>query len=96
MKSNHHHKVNETRTRSILKALTSKVIEVVVDTALVGEILHLLGVSNAFEIGGSFAVAVEVLCAVTNYFNDRLWNKIQWGREVEDAEETIKDKVEHL
>jgi uncharacterized membrane protein len=32
-------------------------------------------------------VLIEFLCAVATYINERLWNKIQWGREVEDVYE---------
>ena len=96
MCNNHEHKVNETRTRSLFKTLTARIIEIIVDTFLIGSVYFLIGIPHAYEIAGGISIVIEFLCALTNYLNDRLWNKIQWGREVEDVEETIKDKVELL
>jgi len=95
MKSNHKHKVNETRVRSLCKTITARIIEVIVDTLLIGTIYLLLNVSHAYELAGGISLTVEFLCAVTGYFNDRIWNKINWGREVEDLEEET-DTIEHL
>jgi uncharacterized membrane protein len=70
------HRVDETHARSIAKGVTGRLIEIAVDTA----ILVLLGI-NPFESVG-VAVALEGLCFATCYFNERLWNKVSWGRRV--------------
>ena len=94
--SNHKHKVEDARKRSILKALTGNGFEIIIDTLLIGSVLHLLEMPYAFGFAGIFSVVTEFLCFVTNYFNDRAWNKIQWGRVVEDIDEFDTNKVEHL
>lgn len=96
MTSNHKHKVNDTKLRSVLKTFSSRIIEVAVDTFLIGSVYTFFHVPHAYELATGMAVAIEVLCALTNYLNDRLWNQIQWGREVEDIEKEDTNKVEHL
>jgi len=96
MKQNHKHKVNETHLRSILKAVTSRIIEIAVDTLLIGTIYAFLGIPNSYELASGIAISIEMLCALTSYINDRLWNKISWGREVKDIEEDNTNQVEHL
>lgn len=86
MSSCHRHRVNEIRKRSILKTITSRIIETIVDTLLIGSVYFFLGVPNSYELASALSIAIEVLCTLTTYLNDRLWNKIQWGREVEDIE----------
>ena len=82
----HEHKVTETRLRSFCKSFLGYILEVVVDTCVIGFGLTLLGLPSeqAWLGGGVLAMATEVLCFFTHYFNERLWNKIQWGRKVED------------
>lgn len=100
MKHNHNHKVNETRRRSLLKALSGYIFEVTVDTFIIGIGLKLLGqfeTGAAFAGGFTLAAITEVLCFVSHYINDRLWNKVQWGRQVEDVEEEFdSNRIEHL
>lgn len=84
---NHHHKheVNETRKRSLAKAISFRIIEFVVDVI----ILLILIRSGLPElvIAGLGAMLVESSCGVGYYFWERLWNRINWGREVKDVEE---------
>jgi len=92
----HHHKVEDTRKRSLLKALTGNGLEIIIDTILIGTVLNLLGMPHPYEFAGAFSVVTEIMCFITNYMNDRVWNKIQWGRKVEDIEEEDTNRVEHL
>lgn len=88
----HKHKVSETKTRSLLKAVTARVLEVFVDTLLLGTIYSFFGIHSPYELALGLSVLIEFLCAVATYINERLWNKIQWGREVEDVyEDRTKD-----
>jgi len=70
-------KVNETKTRSIFKGITARVIEVLVDTVI---IISLLGVDIHVSLG--IAILIEGLCFLANYINERLWNFTDWGRHV--------------
>lgn len=70
------HRVDETHKRSIVKGITGRTIEIVVDAT----ILSLFGL-NIFESVG-VAILIEGLCFVSNYFNERLWNKVSWGRHI--------------
>jgi uncharacterized membrane protein len=72
----HKQRVNETHKRSLLKGVSMRVIEVSVDTAL----LTFLGVPIFESIGAS--IGIEALCFLVCYINERIWNKIQWGRKV--------------
>ena len=96
MKCNHSHKVNETRKRSLLKAFTGYIFEVIVDTLIIGTALSIMGFETEVAYVGGFVIAgvTEVLCFLSHYVNDRLWNKVQLGREVEDVEETNTGRVE--
>jgi len=80
----HKHKVNETRVRSLLKTASARTLEIVVDTLIVGSIYNFFEIPHAYELAAGISVLIEVLCALVNYINERLWNKVQWGREVVD------------
>ena len=94
----HKHKVEDTRKRSLLKALTGNGLEVIFDTIIFGFIFVTLGMElpEAAGIGFGLSIMVEILCAITNYFNDRAWNKIQWGRKVEDVSYVVKGLEEGI
>ena len=87
-------KVNETRKRSLLKAISFRVIEVGVDTGIIylafsnldkiGELLHLSHLEAAFGL----AVVVELMCMLLHFLFERIWNKIDYGRQI------IEDKCD--
>ena len=72
----HKHKIYETRLRSFLKALNGRVLEVLVDAA----ILRVLGIPFLEGIGVS--ILIEAACFGISYGIERLWNKISWGRRI--------------
>jgi len=88
MSCHHDHTVNETRTRSLLKAISGRIIEVTVGALVFGTLLSFLvpGMQNPYIAGLGLNIVEETICFVVSYFTDRAWNKIQWGREVEDIE----------
>jgi len=92
----HGHKVEDTRLRSALKALTGNGLEVIFDTLLLMPLLVYLGmpIHEAIGLGVGISVVVEILCFITNYFNDRAWNRIQWGRKVIDIEDGRREESE--
>jgi uncharacterized membrane protein len=69
-------KVDETHKRSLFKGISMRILEITIDTIL----LSVLG----FGIERSLAVsiAIEGLCFVIHYINERMWNKISWGRKI--------------
>jgi hypothetical protein len=73
----HSRKVNETKARSFLKAGSTRVAEVIIDTIL----LKLVGVPVLEGIG--LSIAIEIACFGLCYVGERLWNKVQWGRKIE-------------
>jgi uncharacterized membrane protein len=72
----HKHEVSETHKRSLLKGISSRVVEVLVDTA----IISLAGVAPEVSLG--LSIAVEASCFVLCYVIERIWNRIQWGRKI--------------
>lgn len=69
-------KVYETRTRSLLKAVSFRVIEVVVDTFILS-----FFVDTHIALG--LAIALEFICLVLHYLFERIWNRTQFGRVIE-------------
>lgn len=68
-------KINETRKRSLLKGLTQRIVEISVDTL----ILSFFATPHTALI---LAVTIEFLCWGVHYLNERLWNRIDYGREI--------------
>lgn len=92
-------KIEDTRLRSLLKTVTSNLEEVLVDTVIIGSILTLLGLPYAFAYGTGLSLVVETICGFIHYFNDRLWNRISWGRKAllsKNQKEEDTNRVEHL
>jgi len=87
MSCSHKHKVNETRARSFSKAIFGRIIEIAIGTLIFGTILSLLGFPSPYQLGFSLNVLEELLCFTVTYFTERIWNKIDWGRNIEDVED---------
>ena len=81
-------RINETRKRSLLKAVSFRIIEIGVDTGLIylvfshldaiAEFLHLSYLQTAFCL----AVILELICLALHYFFERLWNRTDYGRDI--------------
>ena len=67
-------KVNETRVRSLLKAVSFRIIGVAVDTVILS-----VFVTPAIALG--LAVVLELTCFALHYCFERVWNRIDYGRE---------------
>jgi len=91
----HKHKVEDTRARSILKALTGRALEISIGSFVIAFVF-----TANLALSASVALINEGFCAVVCYFNDRAWNRIQWGRKVEDIDvwnkEYSKKVVEYI
>ena len=68
-------RVNESRKRSLLKAVSFRIIEVAIDTAILS---YFVSAPVAFGL----SVGLEVLCLLSHYIFERLFNRINYGREV--------------
>ena len=68
-------KVYETRVRSLLKAVSFRVIEITVDT-------FILSFFVAIPVALILAILLEVVCFLLHYSFERAWNKIDFGRYV--------------
>ena len=66
-------KVHETRTRSLLKALSFRIIEIAVDT-------FILSFFVTVPVALGLAIALEVTCFLLHFGFERVWNKIHFGR----------------
>ena len=68
-------KINETRKRSLLKAVSFRIIEIGLDTLILS---FFMTPAIAFGV----AVAVEVMCLALHFIFERLWNKTDYGGEI--------------
>jgi len=68
-------KINETRKRSLLKAISFRVFEIGLDTLILS---FFITPAIAFAV----AVAVEVMCLILHYIFERIFNRISYGREI--------------
>ena len=68
-------KVNETRKRSLLKSTSFRVVEITIDSLILS-----FFITPAIAIG--IAIAIEGICWGAQYVSERVWNKINYGREI--------------
>jgi len=87
----HKHKVEDTRARSILKALTGRALEISIGSFVIAFVF-----TANLALSASVALINEGFCAFVCYFNDRAWNRIQWGRKVEDVKDDSSYVVKGL
>lgn len=66
-------RINETRKRSLLKAVSFRIIEIVLDTLILSIFLEI-------HIALGLAIGLECICLGLHYGFERVFNKIQWGR----------------
>ena len=67
--------INETRRRSLLKAISFRAIEIGLDTIILSFFIEA-------HIAFGLSVAIEVLCMIAHYIFERLWNRVSYGREI--------------
>lgn len=68
-------RINETRKRSLFKAISFRIIEIALDTLILS---FFITPAVAFGV----AVSLEVLCLALHYAFERIWNKTDYGREI--------------
>lgn len=69
-------KVNETKKRSLLKAITFRVIEIAFDTII-------LSIFVDVHVAFGLAIVLELTCFALHYVFERIWNHIDYGREIQ-------------
>lgn len=70
-------KVNETKTRSLVKAISFRIVEITADTLLLTLVFGL-----AIHHSLMASIGIEFMCFCLHYVAERLWNQIHWGREI--------------
>jgi len=61
--------------RSLLKSISFRIIEIVIDSLILS-----IFVQPAVAIG--LAIGLESICLILHFFFERVWNHIQYGREI--------------
>lgn len=74
-----HHSHGESNRRSIVKTITWRVIASL-DTTVIAYFVTGGDITKAISIGG-FEVITKM---VFYYFHERVWNKVTWGKRIED------------
>ena len=70
-------KIHETRARSLLKAVSFRIVEIAVDTLILSFFVDT-------HIAVMLAIALEFVCFVLHYLFERVWNKTDFGRHIID------------
>lgn len=83
MSCEHKHKVSETRKRSLLKTISGRILEILIGTTVFGTILFFLGFPSPYQLGFALNLLEELICLKVTYLTERIWNRIQWGRKIE-------------
>ena len=68
-------RVNETRKRSLAKAVSFRIIEVAVDTLILSCFVEVF-------VAVGLSIILEFICLILHYIFERAFNLIQWGREI--------------
>lgn len=68
-------RINETRKRSLLKAVSFRIIEITATTLA----LH-FGLGEEWSIAIGWAVVLETMCLILHYGFERMFDRVQWGR----------------
>jgi uncharacterized membrane protein len=75
-KKKRHRKVNETPMRSFIKTMGFRIVEILLDTL----ILQIISENTALNLVVS--IMIEGLCWLLSFIWERIWNRIDFGREI--------------
>ena len=64
----------ESRTRSLIKAITYRVVIIICDFVAV------YFFTRRIEIAVGFVIISNIYTTVAYYFHERIWNNIKWGK----------------
>lgn len=68
------HEFKEYWTRSLVKAVTYRILIVIMDFT----VIYLL--TQKFDIAFWFMIVSNVYTTIAYYVHERIWNRIEWGR----------------
>jgi len=68
-------RINETRKRSLLKAVSFRILEIAIDAII-------LSIFVSPQLAVTLAVLLEGLCLGLHFGFERVWNKIEYGRHI--------------
>lgn len=68
-------KINETRKRSLLKAISFRILEIAIDTLILSCFVEVY-------LAAGLAVVLEGICLALHYCFERVWNRVPYGREI--------------
>jgi len=68
-------KINETRYRSLVKAVSFRILEIALDSFILSFFVEIYTAI-------SLAITLEILCLILHYGFERIWNRVNWGREI--------------
>jgi len=68
-------KINETRRRSLLKAVSYRLLEITIDSLILSFFVEV-------HLAIGLAITLEVICFILHYGFERVFNKINYGREI--------------
>jgi len=67
--------INETRLRSLLKAISFRIVEILIDALILS---FFVTVHTALIL----AIGLEFTCFCLHYLFERVWNGVSYGREI--------------
>ena len=68
------HEFKEYWTRSLVKAVTYRIIIIILDFT----VIYLL--TGRFDLAFWFMVVSNIYTTIAYYIHERIWNRIEWGR----------------
>ena len=71
-------RVHETKRRSLIKAISFRIVEIAVDTII-------LNLFVAPAIALALAITLEAICFGLHFLFERVWNKISYGRYIKET-----------
>ncbi len=64
----------ESKTRSLYKALTLRIIIIIADIFIV------YGLTRRYDVTIAVIVLTNLIGTVIHFFHERIWNQIHWGK----------------
>jgi uncharacterized membrane protein len=69
-----HMQIFEQHGRSLIKALTFRVLIILADSVVV------YAITGRFDMTATFVIISNVSSTVLYYIHERIWNRINWGK----------------
>ncbi len=66
----------ETKSRSLVKTLVHRIL------SISGTVTLIWLITKNLKDTASITIAIQIFLITLYYFHERMWNKINWGREI--------------